>query len=297
MLSPLSQKATKYPMGFCTVVLMIALFGTSVYGQQQFHNRYQFKAKKFNTSRTKTPAGLYKIPQTPKGQDVIVGYANIAGKVTPIHKAPYLPIVVPANSMLINDIPTLKGHYLYGLIDRRTDDTLFIHFWYINPAKDPVQLKGSKTYINSAYNDTTFAYYIGDDNWRKFDVPFNFWMLTATAIPYAIDLKTGKTNANILDVNLACFYVTGRTRFYKNTDIDPRNIYFGIGPFIGLKPVADDTDASKAFSFTYGASGLFSIHGVNIVASFGLEKLHTNPYVGLGIGFSLVNLFDPTSAF
>lgn len=286
--------ASRFLLGICAAVLLVFIFGSSAFGQQQFRHRYKFKANKFNTNKNKAPAGLYEVPETPMGQDVIVGYATIGGKVTPIHKAPYLPIIVPDNSKLINDVKNIKKHYLYGLIDRRTDDTLFIHFWTIDPANDP--LKTKPAYVNSDNNGDTFAYYIGDD-WRTLTVPFNYFMLTATAIPYRIDLKTGKTNADILDLNVACFYVLGRTKFFKNTDIDPRNTYFGIGPFVGLLPIPSDTEAAKAFSFTWGASGLYSLHGINFVASFGLEKIHANPYIGFGIGFNLVNLFDPSSAY
>ena len=247
--------------------------------QQSFKVRYKFTSRKFNDSL------LYRLPDSVF--DRTAGYVIMDGKLLPFHRIK-IPSLVDSEKRLIKT-------RLYGLIDRRTDDSLFIHFFYIVPSGDPV--KGSRVYVNSVDNNRNFVYLMSKhfDSSNHFDIPFSYWILTATSIPYKIDLKTGTTYSNFLDANIAGYYMMGRTRYYQNTDIDPRNFSFGVGGYLGLNKVPDQSPLTNAFGLTYGGSAVLSVFSVNLVGAVGFQKFLREPYFGIGFGFNLVSLFTPSN--
>jgi hypothetical protein len=250
------------------------------YGQQEFKVRYFFSHKKF------LAANLNMVTEQPNS-NVVNGYVlQHDGTKLPIHGITQPKIITPKTI----------HRKLKGIIDFRDGDMLYFHFWDITsgPTLSP-------TYVTAADNGNDFTYQINWNRKGNFSIPFSYRILTATNIPFKYDFFTKTTKADFLNFNLAYFFVFGRTKIYENDDIKPRNFYFGIGPYAGITSIEDNTQGFKRFGITYGASTVFSFYGLNLVESFGLENGFTNEtsnphfYIGIGLGYNLISLFDPSN--
>ncbi len=262
------------------VWLFVLFTPATAFTQQHFKFNYKFKNSVFLKANLKMINDPISETET--------GYVLIDGKENPVM------VVVPSTNP-----PTQQEIYksLLGVIDRRTGDKLYIHFYDII---NSIAAAPAATYVDLTDNGKSFEYTI--TNWKKgkkFNVPFKYKMLTATSLPFRINFSTGDTEAEFLNFNAAFLWVNGRTKFFKNEDIDPRNFQFGFGPYLGLIniPLNDKNE----FGITYGATVLFSVHKINLVGAFGLsngfskETKPTVSYLGFGIGFNLVELYDPTN--
>jgi hypothetical protein len=159
----------------------------------------------------------------------------------------------------------------------------------------------STEYINNSLNGHYFVLNIPWKKRRTFTVPFAYRTITATSLPFRVDLTEGMTQSDFLNFNMAYLWVYGRTKYFKNDDINPRNVYLGVGPYVGLINIIVPSSANNAFGLTYGATAVLSIYNINLVSSFGISNGFTKitgtgtPYIGFGIGFNLVSLSDPSN--
>lgn len=215
----------------------------------------------------------------------------------------------------------INGQPLYKLIDKEyateycinaerikcnlefndTHDTLKISPWFMQSDTRLIDQGNSKPV---GFNlDLDYVFYI--NNWRstKFkhypfiSIPFYFRQLTATNIPLRFNLRNGEITGDFLNVNVAHFWLWGRTRIYKSPFVKPKNIYGGIGVFVGGSNIEEDS--RKLFGINYGVNFLFSWKSVTLVPAFGIENginstvNKYNPYFGLGIGVKLIDLYEP----
>lgn len=115
---------------------------------------------------------------------------------------------------------------------------MFINFWDINDtpySKKPDRYKGNPDVINSSDNDTMFAYVIKWDKKHQFKVPFSGNVLLATSIPFRYRLESNADlDANFLNVGVNGFRIWGKSKFFKQKQIDPKLNYRGAGLFIAF---------------------------------------------------------------
>lgn len=208
---------------------------------------------------------------------------------------------------------------LKGYINKFSDDkdTLFIKFWYIidTPySKKPDRYKGNADTINSKDNNTTFAYVINWDNKRYFKVPFSANVLVAASIPFRYRLKSNADlEADFLNVGVNAFRIWGKTKFFKQEQIEPRLNYLGAGLFIAFSQQKIDSSntngnikAEKQVAvISYGISGIKSFNGFSIILAVGCDnaigknakyweennfKSGLKPWIGFGFGFKLTDI-------
>lgn len=208
---------------------------------------------------------------------------------------------------------------LKGFISKQSEDrdTLFIKFWDItsNGGKMP----GDPRLINSADNGATFAYVIDWGNKGYFDIPFTASTVTATSIPFRYRLKANSDlEAEFLNVGFNYFRVRGRTRFFKQEQIDPRQNYWGWGPFIAFSQQKLDsantgghvTIEKQVARLSYGISLIRSINNFSFLVALGFDNIvgsnakyweganfngGVKPWIGFGFGFKLIDFSPKTT--
>lgn len=191
-----------------------------------------------------------------------------------------------------------------GIITKYSNDSIYIKFWRFKGATSQNNKDVNMTFLDSTNTGDTINYVYHIKKWgnykkRSTDIPFRFWQFMATSIPFRSFTKTGKLEGDFLNANATFVKVSGHTRFYKSSFVKPRNRYFAYGPFLGLSTIENPVTSKDEFGLNYGVNIIGSIHGLNIIAAYGFEngfKSETNsvnPYFGFGIGFKLLDTFNP----
>ena len=183
---------------------------------------------------------------------------------------------------------------LLGLITKTSDehDTLYLKFW-------PFKTIGSG---DVTVNSTNYCReYALIPKWQKghVDIPFVFTQFTATSLPMRFNLvdKTVVTDFS-LNANLALFRIYGRTRYFHNSFVAPRNRSFGWGIFTGISSITG-IESKNELGVNYGLNFLAVFYNLNIVPAIGIENnisrsTHFTPYFGLGVGFKIISLSGVT---
>lgn len=268
-----------------TILVCILLFSYNLHAQQQYKFAFRFDRSIFDSTNLEEDV-------TPDSCQPISGYlVQPDGTKYLIHKYVNHPDLIP---MLVRK----NGKKLKGIIDYREDDILYMHFWYFT--------KGDKDYhyVDSKANDKGFLftipwtseYHLWPFNWTgtyHYVIPFTFHCFTATNIPVKYDLNTGLFDPSLLNFSLVYFWCRGRRKFFKNTDIQPRDEYWGFGPYLGFFQTQNDNTVSQ-FAITYGGSWIYGDAGLNVIYSLGLangltKSSHGQFYTGIGLGFNLVS--------
>lgn len=201
---------------------------------------------------------------------------------------------------------TRKSIYnkLKGFIVKRgkddDNDTLYIKFW--NIVGEPDNLKSNNAMVNGNDNTKDFIFVIDPNYWknnRSLDIPYRAWQFSATNLPFRILTKSGDLESEFLNANLTFVRTFGHTRIFQSELVDPRNWSFSAGPYAGLSAIDNAVSGKKEFGLNYGLNGILAIQNVNITAAVGFQngfKKDTKslqPYIGFGIGFKLVEFFNP----
>ena len=185
-------------------------------------------------------------------------------------------------------------------------DSLKLSPWYYTGAGAAPNVLRLTTVPNTAYPVTetnTYSFLIDwtsaatlHHGYRFFDVPFRYSQFAITSLPFRIDFRTGEFKNEFLNANISYLFISGKTRFYKSKFLSTRNTYWGWGPFIGASTVEDD-EKKNHFGFNYGLNGVRSIRNINLTLAIGAESCFTSkandftPYVGIGLGIKLIELF------
>ena len=202
---------------------------------------------------------------------------------------------------------SLKGYIIKQSEDR---DTLFIRFWDIESKSD--EFKSNAGIVNSIDdNGFTFAYKIKWENNKYFKVPFSAKIITATSIPFRYRLKNNADlEAEFLNVGVNLFFVNGVTKFFKQEQIEPRQNYWGWGPFVAFAQQKIDSSNTNGYvkiekqvaTISYGISGIRSCNGFSFILAIGFDnsigknakyweennfKKGLKPWIGFGFGFKL----------
>ena len=209
------------------------------------------------------------------------------------------------------------GKSLKATITERNKDTLTVKFWYIDSIRNPDPYKDSVNYINSKNYDSITIYVI--KNWRTYfglkffnykfgyhlikDIPFHQRQLTATSLPIRKNLdKEGNFQTDFtFNANLTYLFITGHSRLYKSSFVQPRNRFIGIGPYVGISSMDADSSKTpkKTLGLNFGGNLVLNAYNLNLVFAVGIEKgftaytKKTTPYFGIGIGFKLVDISTP----
>jgi len=262
-----------------SLVLLFLFSVISVNAQESFKKRYVFKRSKFKKEH------LFLISEEKVKGVTVKSYKN----------------------------KELGRSSRYGRITKRSQsgDTLFIHFWDIAKSKDGPNLHvGSPDTVNINDNGKEFAYVITKEQWEdnptfihnyhRFRVPYKYQTITATNIPFRINVDSGNLIGEFTNFNLTYLWVFGRTKIFKKPFIEPRNFHVGIGPFAGLTSLeTDEANKTMGLGISYGFNAVFSLSNFNLVGSCGFdtgfkgEAKKNDFWVGFGVGFNLVNLFNP----
>lgn len=287
--------------------LLLSLMFMSINAQEMKYNfGYLFKKKLL------THGSLIRVDESTNPTEIVIGK-------------------IPANSLTVNDpgkpanqmtnsteilikqtstqtikTPTSKNIYnkLKGFIIKRgkddDNDTLYIKFW--NIVKEPDDLKSDNTMVNSNDNSKDFIFVIGPNYWknhRVLDIPYRAWQFSATNLPFRILTKSRDLESEFLNANLTFVRTFGHTRIFQSELVEPRNWSFSAGPYAGLSAIDNAVSGKKEFGLNYGLNGILAIQNVNITAAVGFQnglKKDTKslqPYIGFGIGFKLVEFFNP----
>jgi hypothetical protein len=197
---------------------------------------------------------------------------------------------------------TIGNKALEGSIKlNESKDTLTITPWFVNQGnkllldtnKEPVDINDENDYL-LAIADSSW-----DGRYPHLDMPYTFQQLTATNLPLRYNLKNSQFQADFLNINLAYFWINGTTRFFKSRFVEQRNRYWGIGPYIGGSTVTEDESKRSLFGLNYGANAIFSVYTVSLILAVGAETVISstqnkfNPYVGLGLGLKLGDVYGP----
>lgn len=180
-------------------------------------------------------------------------------------------------------------------------DTLTLVPWY--NTNGATKLKVYDDTSDVPLNDNSEYFLVID--WPKnkickyFILPLGYrhGQFAVTSLPFRISLKTGELENNFLNANLTYLFMFGKTRFYKSKFLDPRNNYWGIGPYIGASTIKDGT--TEYFGFNYGLNGIRSIKNIDLTLAIGAESSFKtkatdfNPYIALGIGIKLIDVYTP----
>ena len=271
---------------FKTKVVFILLFISKMYAQQQFGMRYKFDNSMF------TSMYIDSIPDNTGGINHSIATDSIYGYVLR-DDGTKLPVHIVARRI---PVPKTINGSLKGVIDFRDGDNLYFHFWDI--ISTPLL---SATNVDAGDNGKDF---FGTINWNgelHIDIPFYFSSFSATYIPFKYDFCRKTTESSFLNFNAAYLFMWGRTRYFKNDDIKPRNTYAGLGGYFGGTNLQTDPQYLNQLGVTYGITGVFSFYGLNTIGSFGFENGLTHQtsaphfYVGIGIGYNLVSFFGTSN--
>lgn len=185
-----------------------------------------------------------------------------------------------------------------------THDTLTLIPWY-NDKEKPTYFYTDTENDSTLLNDkSTYIFCINWDGEENRSCGYNIMKLryyhgqfAVTSLPFRINLKTGEFENSFLNANLTYLFMFGKTRFYKSKFLDPRSNYFGIGPYIGASTIKDGTN--EYFGFNYGLNGIKSVKNIDLTLAIGAESsfktkaTNFNPYVALGIGIKLIDVYTP----
>lgn len=194
---------------------------------------------------------------------------------------------------------------LKGIIKERSGDTLFIKFWDITNESDSFKTTGN--FVNENNNGKDFIFIIDSMKydtsiWAKgkfLDIPFRFNQFMATNLPFRVLTKSGNLESDFLNANIAYQFVSGSTRIFDSEFVEPRNRYFAYGPYLGLSSIDNPDTQKKEFGLNYGINAVVSKQGLNIIIAYGFQNgfktgtKEVQPYLGFGIGFELVETFNP----
>jgi hypothetical protein len=229
-------------------------------------------------------------------------FKDSTGRITPIYPTSQV------DSTVIKHI-----HFrLKGYIESRSNDSLNISFWHIDPATD--QFINSTSYINSSDSGNSILYKMNIDFLysRKFSVPFHANVILASTIPfrYRIGGSDG-LDADFLNVGVSALHIWGKTKFFKQDHIKPRFIYWGMGGFVGFSQLKLDSTNTKPHldtnmgTISYGFNVVGSVQDISILVALGFENAigtgagswtnnsfngGTHPWIGFGFGFKLIDL-------
>jgi hypothetical protein len=230
---------------------------------------------------------------------------------------------------------TIPKHHLEIAILNRNQDTCMIEVWP-PPFKDqnnPTYQKGhtviagieNDSLYNNSYNsaDTLYAIF----NWHHpsttrrhetYNVLFRTIYLVPASIPLVYTTGSAQWQANFLNAGMAFGWGYGRTKFYKDNLMPPRNFYFGFGAVLGVSSITiDSQNVTKSLQPIIGKSSLtypavyggvhiaFSFNSVQLMGVVGseivLSKYHSSwqnegkLLYGIGIGLSIFNLAVPSA--
>lgn len=272
------------------IYFILLLFYTSnSYAQQDFGFGYLFKKKYIENN------GTFLILKNIKYKDIDTLGSFEKDGVNYFIKKPITGTKITPEEIAIRT-------KLKGIVKERNGDTLFIKFWNITNGIGIGERteKGIKL-IDSSYNKNNFAYKITKWNGKKlhFDLPYNFTQFMATNIPFRILTKTGNLESDFLNANASLVWVKGKTRIFKSELIKARNRYTAVGPFLGLSAIDNPIKDKKEFGINYGLNAMVGIQGLNFVIAYGFQNgfktgtKEVQPYIGLGVGFKMFELFSP----
>ncbi|ANI90235.1 hypothetical protein A9P82_13610 [Arachidicoccus ginsenosidimutans] len=215
----------------------------------------------------------------------------------------------------IDSTPRHIAHNLKGFVSKRLGDTLLINFWDINKNYD--SFKQNKDIINSCDNDSSFAYIIQKSDWVNgisFTIPFSSWAFTPLNIPFRYRLeKNSDLEAQFLNTGVNFLKIWGKAKYFKKTQINPREHYWGTGVFLAFSQQALDSANTNGKVMTkdniaaisYGINGIYSINHLGFTLALGFDnaiganakywtenngKHGLKPWIGFGVALGLTAL-------
>jgi len=148
-----------------------------------------------------------------------------------------------------------------------------------------------------------------NSNYNKFNLVFNGKYLIPISIPFQ-DIgfsfrKAINLQSNFLNAGMAYGWAHGKTTFFKNDQIAPKNFYMGTGFVAALASATDNTNNKIMVpAFITGVHIGVAISSVQILAAggygFAVQNVNTAwgksgaPWVGFGVGLSLFNVAIPS---
>lgn len=193
------------------------------------------------------------------------------------------------------------GQTLRGVISKRDKDTLFVSLWPgIDASSSTIKLDPSKGGDEDEYIILVKDWNPAHRKYKSIDIPFKQQQFTATNIPFRVKFRDSVTlQSEFLNVNVTYLWMWGKTRFYQSKFVTERNRSFAIGPFLGLSTLENPATEKDEFGLNYGINMMFSVNKLHFVIAGGAEngfkketkRLH--PYIGFGMGFKLVEMFEP----
>lgn len=204
--------------------------------------------------------------------------------------------------------PAANGNFLKGVIIKKTEegklDTFFVKLW---PVKTTTGLGTSDSQRKILPSNSIISQNPKGDNKyiiivkdyhaasnTKIDIPFRTWQLTEVTIPLRYNPSTKKMSSEFLNANMSYSYIWGKTRFYENEFVKPRDRYIGLGGFAGLGMTKNSLDEDEV-GVLYGANVILSAFNINFLFAYGFESAigknsKTSNYIGFGVGFDLFKL-------
>jgi hypothetical protein len=193
------------------------------------------------------------------------------------------------------------GFLLKGEIGSRNKDTFTVNLW------PPLALKGNNLVLdsNGTAHDSDYIIVVKDWNpnntkFKKIKIRFREWELTATNLPFRVKFRDSTNlEGEFLSFNVTFLRVFGTTKIFQSRFVKPRNRSIAIGPYAGLSKIENPNNNKSEFALNYGANVVYSLGKLNLVLAAGAENgfkkgtKKLNPYIGFGIGFSLVDKFEP----
>jgi len=201
------------------------------------------------------------------------------------------------NSYEVRDFDFL----LKGEIGSRKKDTFLINLW------PRLSVLGNKLVVDTGgtAHDSDFIlvvkkWAINNKGFKRIKIPYRQWELTATNLPFRVKFRDSTTlEGEFLSFNITFLRVFGTTKIYESRFVKPRNTSIAIGPFIGLNKIENPESKKSEFALNLGGNLVYSLGKLNLVFAAGVEKgfkqgtKKLNPYIGFGLGFSLVDKFEP----
>ena len=226
---------------------------------------------------------------------------------------------------LFDDIKgSILGRSSYVCNDKPTQinaatDTFTIKLWYFDVDDEEGHM--DEPFIGT-HTDVDFYmqpfYFVMTDNWKgkygKFKIPFRGKYLNPVTVPFVYRFTSGTYESNFFSAALAYGWVFGRTKYFKASDIAPRDHYIALGFIAGLGNVTfTSNDSLKSPQSTvgilYGGHVALSMNNIQLIIAGGLETAlqgkgmntrdwanQNKPWIGIGIGFSVFNLLIPNGS-
>jgi hypothetical protein len=206
---------------------------------------------------------------------------------------------------------SLKG-YITKLSEDK--DTMFIEFWSItDTTKESDHYFNNPDTINACNNGETFAYIVPEDK-NSISVPFSAWVASPVSIPLRYRLKSkSDLEADFLTAGFNWMRIWGKTKFYRQAQIDSRQNYWGGGFFAAISQQKVDSSNTRGVveeehnvaAISYGINVVKSWNTFNVTLAFGCDnaigyyaqhweennfKYGFRPWIGFGVGFKLFEL-------